>query len=247
MKPRARDFASSWLRSFAVQGTWNYQTLLGHGVAYAMLPLLRRIYAADPPALERALGRQVAPFNGHPYLCPLAVGALARLEFEGTPPDVSERFRRALTGPLGTLGDRLVWAFWRPLCLLLAVVAVLVGGLRPWIAVVGFLVLYNAGHVGLRTWALWTGWREGLGVARSLVAGPLQGGVLRRSRLVLIVLGGAMIGGAAQLVPEGGVAPWYGAACLAVSLAAFRWPLAGGKAAVGLLLAAPLLWIALGG
>jgi len=67
--------------------------------------------------------RQSAYFNAHPYLAAVAVGALARAELAGVPPERIERFRTALSGPLGSVGDRLVWAGWLPFCSLVALVA----------------------------------------------------------------------------------------------------------------------------
>jgi PTS system mannose-specific IID component len=117
-------------------------------------------------------------FNAHPYLAGLAVGAAARAEHEGVPPAQIERLRTALSGPLGSFGDRLVWAGWLPLLSALALAGVALGA--GWMAVAGFLVLYNLGHVLLRSWALRAGWRHGARVAVALQTPVLQ----RASRLV---------------------------------------------------------------
>ena len=41
------------LRAFAVQGSWNYETLLGTGFGFVILPALRRLHA-DPAVLQDA-------------------------------------------------------------------------------------------------------------------------------------------------------------------------------------------------
>src|SRR5439155_21363918 len=105
-------------------------------------------------------------FNAHPYLCGLAVGAAARAEHDGVPPEQVERLRTALCGPLGSLGDRLVWAGWLPFTSGLALVGVALGLGLP--AILGFLVVYNVGHVALRWWALRAGWTHGARVALAL-------------------------------------------------------------------------------
>ena len=99
-------------------------------------------------------------------------GATARAEHEGAPPEQIERLRTALCGPLGSVGDRLVWAGWLPFTAGLAVAGVALG--LGWPAVLGFLVVYNAGHVALRSWALRQGWLRGLKVAAALQAPWLQ-------------------------------------------------------------------------
>jgi PTS system mannose-specific IID component len=114
------------------------------------------------------------------------MGALARAELDGVAPTLTERFRTALGGPLGSVGDRLVWASWLPLCSLIALGAF--GFDAPPVTVVAiFLVLYNLGHLSLRAWGLRVGFRRGLRVADAL-AHPL----LRR--------GPQYVGAAASLV-----------------------------------------------
>jgi mannose/fructose/N-acetylgalactosamine-specific phosphotransferase system component IID len=134
-----------FLRSFAIQGSWNYRTLQGSGFAFALLPALRYLHRDDPQRLLDAVRRHTHLFNAHPYLSGVALGAVARLEADGEDPEVIERFKNALRSSLGALGDRVVWAGWRPACLLLALTVLLVTE-SAWAAVALFLVLYNSGH-----------------------------------------------------------------------------------------------------
>jgi PTS system mannose-specific IID component len=78
-----------------------------------------------------------------------------------------DRFRTALGGPLGSVGDRLVWASWLPLCSLVALGAFGLDA-RPLAVVAIFLVLYNIGHFSLRVWGLRVGLEKGLRVSDSL-------------------------------------------------------------------------------
>lgn len=156
-------FATSLLRLFSVQGSWDYERLQGIGVGVAEEPLLRDL---EPAAYHAAVARSAHFFNAHPYLCGLAVGAVARAEHAGTPPAQIERLRLALCGPLGALGDRLVWAGWLPFMSGLTLIGVALGLGLP--AILGFLVVYNAGHVALRWWALRAGLAYGLDVVHAL-------------------------------------------------------------------------------
>ena len=155
-------------RMLAIQGSWNYETMLGNGIGFCVEPALRLLPGGQGgPAYRAALARQSQYFNAHPYMAALAVGALARAELDREPPARIERFRTALCGPLGSVGDRLVWASWLPFCSLVALGA-FGAGAGPAAVVILFLTLYNAGHVALRVWGLDTGWRRGLGVATAL-------------------------------------------------------------------------------
>jgi PTS system mannose-specific IID component len=172
LDPAPRLSAWTWVtiftRMLAIQGSWNYETLIGNGIGFCVEPALRALPGGvHGDAFKAAMARESTYFNAHPYLAAVAVGALARAELSGVPPARIERFRIALTGPLGSVGDQLVWAGWLPFCSLLSLVAFGLGA-RPLFVVLSFLGLYNAGHLALRAWGLHVGWTRGLGVASAL-------------------------------------------------------------------------------
>ena len=163
-----RTRITMFLRLLAVQGAWNYETMMGNGIAFAIEPALRLLPGGrDGDAYRSALARQSGYFNAHPYLAGLAVGGLARAELDGDAPSRIDRFRSACCGPLGSVGDQLVWAAWLPFCSLVALLAFGLGGGAVSV-VATFLIVYNAGHVALRTWTFNVGWREGLHIASVL-------------------------------------------------------------------------------
>jgi mannose/fructose/N-acetylgalactosamine-specific phosphotransferase system component IID len=169
--PRSALLAS-FLRSFAIQGSWNYRTLIGCGFAFTLLPVLRTLYATRPEEYQAAVQRHTTLFNSHPYLSPMAVGAVAVLEAT-EPPAVVEKFKAAIRGSLGSLGDRLVWAGFRPVCMLLTLLAIALGA--GWALVIGgFLIFYNLGHIGTRIWALQYGVRHGKRLGEKLRGAPVE-------------------------------------------------------------------------
>lgn len=183
---------SIFFRLLAVQGAWNYETLVGNGIGFCVEPALRRLPGGlDGAAYRSALARESQYFNAHPYLTSVAVGALARAELDGEAPERIERFRTALCGPLGALGDRLVWATFLPLCSFAALAAFGLGA-SPLVTVLMFLVLYNAGHLGLRIWGLQAGWSKGLAVAQSLGNPVLQHAAPRLGRVAAALAGLAL-------------------------------------------------------
>ena len=132
--------------------------MLGSGFAFALLPVLRQVFQG--PHLKEALRRHTEHFNAHPYLAGLALGATAKLEADGYDPELVRRFKTAIKGPLGGLGDALVWAAWLPTTALLGLIAHF-GGAPPWVCVLVFLLPYNLGHLTLRLWGFRTGLRWG--------------------------------------------------------------------------------------
>ena len=202
------------LRSFTVQGSWNYHTLIGTGLAFVLAPALREVYAGDSEGLRRALGRHTELFNAHPYLAGVAAGAVARLEAEGAPPDTVARFKAAVRGSLGTLGDRLVWLMWRPMAVLLGLALVLAGA-AWWVGALAFLLVFNGLHLWLRVWGLRAGLRDGLQIGATLRAAPFQALGGRAAQA-----GSALAGFATALaVAQPGSRPWEWAAGAAVAFA----------------------------
>lgn len=192
-----------YLRLFAVQGSWNYETMLGNGIAFCTEPALRMLPGGmNGTQYAEALGRQARYFNAHPYLAGVAVGALTRAELDGVPAPLIERFRTALGGPLGSVGDRLVWASWLPLCSLIALGAFGLGA-RPLPVIAIFLVIYNIGHMALRAWGLRVGFQRGLRVADALGHPVLRQGP-QYVGTVAAVLAGIAIPLAAREVIGGG-------------------------------------------
>ncbi|MES2307140.1 MAG: PTS system mannose/fructose/sorbose family transporter subunit IID [Gemmatimonadota bacterium] len=162
MKPRAEAL----VRLLAVQAAWTYERMSGIGVGHASAPLLRDLYATSSPEERRAaVARSAEFFNSHPYLAGVAVGAVVHAERERVPGAAIVRLRTALSGPLGALGDQLIWAGEVPVLIGLALAA------TPWLGawtVVLVVVIHNVLRLWLTAWGLDIGLREGLGVGAAL-------------------------------------------------------------------------------
>jgi mannose PTS system EIID component len=198
-------------RLLAIQASWNYELLMGIGIGFCIEPALRALPGGpDGPRYREALARQCRYFNAHPYLASVAVGALARTELDGVPGDRIERFRTAICGPLGSVGDRLVWAGWLPVCSLLALAVYGLGG-GPVRVLATFLLAYNAGHLALRIWGLQAGWSHGMRVAAALSSPVFRDGPAYLARAGALLAGIALPVALARVI-----GPGQG-----------RWPLAG--------------------
>jgi mannose PTS system EIID component len=154
------------LRLFAVQGTWNYERMLGVGMGYAAEPLLEDLKAVDPVRHGEAVVRSAEFFNCHPNLAGLALGATARAEYEAVAGPLIVRLRTALCSPLGSMGDQLFWAGLVPALVGITLVAVILGG-RMW-AIVGFLLAYNSIRIWTGYWSLRTGMSAGMKVGAAI-------------------------------------------------------------------------------
>ena len=152
----------------------------------------------------------------------MALAAVAQMEEEGEAAAVTDRFKAAIRGSLGTMGDRLVWAGWRPVCLLAALALLLVGA-PWWVCVISFLVVYNAGHLLLRIWSFRIGITQGKRVGERLRASPVAA-----TQRTLSIIGGFLVGLLLPLVIAGALLEhepdplWSGAAAVA-AVAGLRW------------------------
>jgi len=211
--------ARALLRLFAVQGSYNYERMLGVGVGVAEEPLLRGL---DRGKYGPAVARGARFFNSHPYLAGLAIGATARAEHDGAAPDQIERLREALCGPLGSLGDRLVWAGWLPLLSGATLAAIALGA--GWFAVAAFLVIYNIGHVALRWWALRAGWEHGTRVSVALHHPVLQkAGALLGPAMAFAVGAALPLSASSLAVPFPRWAQWAVLLTAGVCFLLLRW------------------------
>lgn len=210
------------LRLLAVQGTWNYERMLGVGMGYAAEPLLEDLKTVDPVRHGEAVVRSTEFFNCNPNLAGLALGATARAEYEAVPGAQIARLRTALCSPLGALGDELFWAGLVPALVGLALVLTALGHGR--LAVVGFLMVYNVIRFGTAIWALRTGLDAGMRVGAAISSSWVPRAVAR----IGPVAGGA-VGFAIPVV-----AGWY--------LRGFGWAGAVGALAVAAVGAAVTRW-----
>ena len=181
----------TFLRSFAIQGSWNRRTMLGGGFAFSLLPVLRVLFRHDPQRYAEALNRHSEHFNAHPYLADLALGAVCKMEEDKRLPEEIRRFKLAVRGPLGSVGDSLVWVGWRPATVLATLCLALMGA-SPGVTVLFFLSVYNLGHLILRIGGFVLGMEKGSQVGDSLrsFSFPLQAD--RLASLSIFLLGGVL-------------------------------------------------------
>jgi PTS system mannose-specific IID component len=163
--------ASARRRLLAVQGAWNYERMLGVGMGYAAAPLLQGLRESDPERFRAATIRSALFFNCHPYLAGLALGALARAEYDDVPSEQIIRLRAALCSPLGALGDQLFWAGLLPARLGATLAAIALGA--SWLAIAAFLVVFNGIRLYVAQWALRTGLTAGMKVGAAISASKL--------------------------------------------------------------------------
>ncbi|HEX5962791.1 MAG TPA: PTS system mannose/fructose/sorbose family transporter subunit IID [Gemmatimonadales bacterium] len=210
------------LRLFAVQGTWNYERMLGVGMGYAAEPLLEDLKAVDPVRHGEAVARSAEFFNCNPNLAGLALGATTRAEYEAVPGPQIVRLRTALCSPLGAMGDELFWAGLVPALVGAALVAVVLGA--GWSAIAGFLLAYNAVRLWTSYWSLRVGIQSGMRVGAAISASWLPRAIERVGPIAAFSIGAAVPMVAAWYLKPFGWSAGLGAAGVAMAgIALTRW------------------------
>ncbi|MBW2277779.1 MAG: PTS system mannose/fructose/sorbose family transporter subunit IID, partial [Deltaproteobacteria bacterium] len=121
------DLLRVGLRLLVLQSAWSEGILQSVGLAYCLVPGLRRIHST-PAELDAAIRRHRTPFNTHPFLAGAIAGAVLRMEADGLPPQQIASFTRDSMGPLGAVGDPFFRGALAPTASLIAALAALLGG-----------------------------------------------------------------------------------------------------------------------
>jgi len=132
IRVRSEDLVRTGARALHIQTLLTPERMQGPGFAFALLPVLERLYPARHD-LARAIRRHLAYFATHPILTGYVLGAAARWEErrangEAVTDEAIDTWKRALASPLAAMGDPFFWVTLRPLAGLVGIIAI---GLIP--------------------------------------------------------------------------------------------------------------------
>ena len=167
-------FINMFFRSFFIQAVWNYQSMISVGFCLALVPVAKKLFKDRQDRMD-FFNRHLNFFNAHPYFTSFALGAIARVEedlvLEGEKEYYKvDRLRSALIGPLGAIGDQLVWATLKPASILIGMLLVLlIEGVQTKIIFLFILLaLYNIPHIYIRFYGIVRGYHAGFEIYKLL-------------------------------------------------------------------------------
>ena len=182
-----RDLLASFWRYFwSFQISWNYERMQALGFAYAMEPVLRKLFPNDAD-YEEALNRHLVFFNTNPVVgAPLIIGSAIAMEEAGAPAS-AEGVKIALMGPLAGVGDTIIWALYNSIIFTIgASLALQQNILGPLFVIFMVAVPYTI----VRYWQFMWAYSQGRTLATSLASGMLERVTEGATILGLIVIGG---------------------------------------------------------
>lgn len=154
-----------FIRSLALQSSWNGQRMQNIGLLVTLMPWLRQ-QRRDINRDRMFCRRYFEYFNTNPYLANLIIGGLVRLEEDTTENDrdhsaLARTFRDSLCRAFASLGDQLFWLGLRPMVTMAICLLGMYGQLRAILVVVGVFALLQ---LGLRFLALRRSYNLGLDI-----------------------------------------------------------------------------------
>ena len=180
------------LRTFFIQGSWNFERMQNLGFCYALLPALTLLYGKGDK-LKEPVKRHLEFFNTHPYMASPVIGAALNMEEEVARGRMSgddvNTFKVGVMGSYGAIGDSFFWGTLKPFASLIAVFAALLGQVfSPLI----FLMLYNISHLRLRIGGFYMGYEEGVGVIDGMKRFNFSN-IMKRLKILTVISSGALL------------------------------------------------------
>ncbi|MCM0647617.1 PTS system mannose/fructose/sorbose family transporter subunit IID [Clostridium swellfunianum] len=190
LKLTKKDRISVWLRSFFLQGSWNYERMQNGGWAFAMIPAIKKLYKTKEERAA-ALERHLEFFNTHPYVASPVIGVTLALEEEranGAPIDdiTIQGVKVGMMGPLAGIGDPVFWFTVRPILGALAASLALSGNI---LGPIIFFFAWNIIRMGFMWYTQEFGYKAGSRITDDLSGGLLQDITKGASILGMFILG----------------------------------------------------------
>ncbi len=187
-----KELRSLFWRSFALQGAFNYERMQNVGYAYAMLPVIKKLYREDADRAA-AIARHLELFNTTPAMVPAIMGISAAMEEENSnnptfDPNAINAVKTSLMGPLAGIGDSLFWGTFRIIAAGIGTSLAAQGNL---LGPVLFLVFYNVPHFLVRIFGLKYGYEAGVNSLERIQ----KAGLMEKIMSIASIIGLCVVGG----------------------------------------------------
>lgn len=187
-----KDLNKVFLRSFSMEFSWNYERQMSLAYVYAMIPVLKKLYANNKEGLIKALKRHLEFFNMTPHIVTLMLGISTAMEKENSESDDFDEnsinnIKTALMGPLSGIGDSFFWGTLRLIATGIGTSLSLKGNI---LGPIIFLLIFNIPHLIIRYIFTKMGYKLGTEfLSRLEKAGTMKKVTYGASILGLVVIG----------------------------------------------------------
>lgn len=188
-----KDLNRIFWRSFQMEFSWNYERQMNLAYAYAISPILKKIYTNNHLELKKALKRHLEFFNMTPWIVTLMLGISVVLEEENQKDSKFDEnsingIKTALMGPLSGIGDSFFWGTLRLIATGIGTALSLQGNI---LGPILFLLVFNIPHIVIRYLFIKLGYKLGVDFLNKLEkSGTVEKVTYGATILGLIVIGG---------------------------------------------------------
>ena len=180
-------------RSFALEGSFNYEKMQALGFAWAMFPAIK-LYCKTPQEQVEALKRHTAFFNITPNICTFSLGMAASMEKEyaqkkDMDPATINAVKVSLMGPLSGIGDSF---FWGTLRIIAAGIGLSLAQQGSVLGAILFLIIFNVPHLLIRYYGTVLGYQFGAGLMSNSKSAGILKMISKGASIVGLMVIGAM-------------------------------------------------------
>ena len=188
-----KDLMKVFWRSIPFEISWNYVRQMHSGFAYAMGPILEKLYKTKEERAD-ALKRHMEFFNITPYFATLVLGIVTAMEEKrANNPDFDSasinNVKASLMGPLSGIGDSI---FLGTLRIITAGIGVSLAMNGSPLGAILFLLIYNIPAYALRYVGMMKGYQLGTGLLEKIQKSGMMGKVLDMTGILGLMTIGSM-------------------------------------------------------
>ena len=141
----AKDLNKMAWRGLFVQASFNYERMQACGWLYSIIPGLKKIHK-NKEDMSKSMTMHMEFFNTHPFLVTFIEGIVIAMEENKENIDTIRGIKIATMGPLGGIGDALIWLTLLPISAGIGSALAINGSIAgPFV----FLLIFNIIHFGL--------------------------------------------------------------------------------------------------
>jgi mannose/fructose/N-acetylgalactosamine-specific phosphotransferase system component IID len=169
---RKIDLWKVFIRTHLMMSVWNFQRMLNIGFVFSLSPIIR-VLGLDQEKSREFYQRHLNFYNSHPYFASVVLGIIIKKEEEllhASPEEQKAKIqaiditKRGFMGPMGALGDSLVWESYRPMIgagLILFILLAIPNTTLAYSGILVYFLLYNLLNEYIRFKGVFEGYQKG--------------------------------------------------------------------------------------
>ncbi|RNB90390.1 PTS system mannose/fructose/sorbose family transporter subunit IID [Brevibacillus fluminis] len=188
-----KELLKVFFRSLMLQGSWNFERMQALGFAYAMIPILKKLYKTKEE-LTAGIKRHLEFFNTAPWMGGFIMGVSTAMEEQNARdksfnPDSINAVKAGLMGPLAGIGDTFFWGTFRVIA---AAVGASLTSKGNAIGLLFYILLFNIPHYLVRYQGVMLGYRAGIKYLSTAAASGITQKITKGASIVGLMAVGAM-------------------------------------------------------